>query len=76
MLYTLYWAQDKTFRSSDCTDETEFDVFNCLSIMENTSFLQELKFGAGDGTLHFYMFNYMLKAPGYLDGTKIATVLV
>ncbi|KAJ3301152.1 Glycylpeptide N-tetradecanoyltransferase 2 [Blyttiomyces sp. JEL0837] len=35
-----------------------FDVFNCLDMMENKKFLQELKFGKGDGDLHYYLYNY------------------
>jgi glycylpeptide N-tetradecanoyltransferase len=27
------------------------DVFNCLDLMENSSFIKELKFGPGDGKL-------------------------
>lgn len=26
--------------------------------MENSSFLAELKFGAGDGNLHYYLYNW------------------
>jgi glycylpeptide N-tetradecanoyltransferase len=29
----------------------DIDVFNALDIMENNTFLQELKFGQGDGHL-------------------------
>jgi len=35
-----------------------FDVFNGLTLMDNSLFLQEQKFGAGDGQLHFYLFNW------------------
>lgn len=35
-----------------------FDVFNALSIMDNVLFLEDQKFGAGDGQLHYYLFNY------------------
>jgi glycylpeptide N-tetradecanoyltransferase len=35
-----------------------FDVFNALSSLDNALFLDELKFGAGDGHLHYYLFNY------------------
>jgi glycylpeptide N-tetradecanoyltransferase len=41
----------------------DYDVFNALDIMENESFLKELKFGPGDGHLHYYLYNYRLKAP-------------
>jgi glycylpeptide N-tetradecanoyltransferase len=29
-----------------------------LSICDNPLFLEKLKFGAGDGILHYYLFNY------------------
>jgi len=36
-----------------------FDVFNCLEIHDNQSFLKDLKFGAGDGNLQFYLYNWI-----------------
>lgn len=36
----------------------EFDVFNCLDLLENQKFLEELKFGIGDGHLYYYLYNY------------------
>ncbi|KAJ3098399.1 hypothetical protein HDU97_004027 [Phlyctochytrium planicorne] len=38
--------------------KNNFDVFNCLDAMDNSTFLQELKFGRGDGNLHYYFYNY------------------
>ncbi|KKY39155.1 putative glycylpeptide n-tetradecanoyltransferase [Diaporthe ampelina] len=38
-----------------------FDVFNALSLMDNTLFLEQQKFGPGDGQLHYYLFNYRAK---------------
>ncbi|EGS22286.1 uncharacterized protein CTHT_0018070 [Thermochaetoides thermophila DSM 1495] len=35
-----------------------FDVFNALSLMDNPLFLEQQKFGPGDGQLHYYLFNY------------------
>ncbi|CAK7221208.1 glycylpeptide N-tetradecanoyltransferase [Sporothrix curviconia] len=35
-----------------------FDVFNALSIMDNALFLEQQKYGPGDGQLHYYLFNY------------------
>lgn len=35
-----------------------FDVFNALSLMDNSVFLEQQKFGPGDGQLHYYLFNY------------------
>ncbi|KAL6570202.1 glycylpeptide N-tetradecanoyltransferase [Orobanche minor] len=39
----------------------EFDVFNALDVMQNETFLKELKFGPGDGKLHYYLYNYRLR---------------
>lgn len=36
----------------------KFDVFNALSIMDNALFLEQQKFGPGDGHLQYYLFNY------------------
>ncbi|KAJ9137638.1 Glycylpeptide N-tetradecanoyltransferase [Coniochaeta hoffmannii] len=36
----------------------KFDVFNALSLLHNGLFLEDQKFGPGDGQLHFYIFNY------------------
>ncbi len=33
-------------------------MFNSLDIMENSSVLEELKFGEGDGNLHYYFYNF------------------
>mmetsp|Transcript_15164 Transcript_15164/g.20019 ORF Transcript_15164/g.20019 Transcript_15164/m.20019 type:complete len:499 (+) Transcript_15164:63-1559(+) len=34
------------------------DVFNALDIMDNSSFLSDLKFGIGDGHLQYYLYNW------------------
>ncbi|EFJ15161.1 hypothetical protein SELMODRAFT_234338 [Selaginella moellendorffii] len=39
----------------------DYDVFNALDIMHNEDFLKELKFGPGDGHLHYYLYNYRMK---------------
>ena len=36
----------------------DFDVFNALDLMENTKFLEKLKFGIGDGNLQYYLYNW------------------
>lgn len=36
------------------------DVYNALDIMENESILKDLKFGIGDGTLQYYLYNWRL----------------
>ncbi|KAI5818487.1 acyl-CoA N-acyltransferase [Pyronema omphalodes] len=35
-----------------------FDVLNALTLLDNTLFLEKQKFGAGDGQLHYYLFNW------------------
>ncbi|KAF8428180.1 acyl-CoA N-acyltransferase [Tirmania nivea] len=39
----------------------KFDVFNALTLLDNNLFLQDQKFGAGDGLLHYYLFNWRMK---------------
>jgi len=36
----------------------KFDVFNALTLADNCLFLEQQKFGAGDGQLHYYLYNY------------------
>jgi glycylpeptide N-tetradecanoyltransferase len=36
----------------------KFDVFNSLTLMDNVLFLEDQKFGKGDGQLHYYLYNY------------------
>lgn len=36
----------------------KFDVFNALTLLDNPLFLQEQRFGPGDGRLHYYLYNY------------------
>jgi glycylpeptide N-tetradecanoyltransferase len=35
-----------------------FDVYNCLDLMENEKVLTDLKFGRGDGSLQYYLYNW------------------
>jgi len=45
-----------------------FDVFNALTLHDSPLFLEQLKFGAGDGQLHYYLFNYRTKpVPGGIN---------
>ncbi|CAM0882335.1 unnamed protein product [Alopecurus aequalis] len=41
--------------------QKNYDVFNALDVMENEGFLKELKFGPGDGQLHYYLYNYRIR---------------
>lgn len=49
------------------------DVFNCLDLLDNREFLDALKFGKGDGNLHYYLFN--LKCP-FMESDKVGIVLL
>jgi glycylpeptide N-tetradecanoyltransferase len=41
-----------------CARSKQVDVFNCLDLMENATFVNELKFGIGDGHLQYYLYNF------------------
>jgi len=49
-----------------------FDVFNALDLMDNSKFLEELKFGIGDGNLQYYLYNWRCPA---IDNQKIGLIL-
>ena len=34
------------------------DVVNCLNIMDNEEFIEDLRFGLGDGNLQYYVYNW------------------
>jgi glycylpeptide N-tetradecanoyltransferase len=53
--------------------KNQFDVFNCLDIMENVTFLQELKFGKGDGNLQYYLYNWKCTS---MEPSKVGLVLL
>ncbi|KAL0491274.1 glycylpeptide N-tetradecanoyltransferase [Acrasis kona] len=38
----------------------DFDVLNCLDIMDNAQFIEKCKFGPGDGNLYYYLYNYKI----------------
>jgi glycylpeptide N-tetradecanoyltransferase len=40
--------------------QLDFDVLNCLDIMDNKTFIDKCKFGPGDGNLYFYLYNYKI----------------
>ena len=49
------------------------DVFNALEQMKNGEFLNELKFGQGDGNLQYYLYNYCCPT---LDPKDVGIVLL
>ena len=69
--YALLYAKEK------CSEQEAFDVFNCLDLMHNREFIQECKFGQGDGLLQFYLYNYLVVGEsGVISPDKIGTVLI
>ena len=49
-----------------------FDVFNALTVLDNPLFLEQLKFGAGDGQLNYYLYNYWARPiAGGVDAKNI-----
>ena len=37
-------------------------MFNALDLMDNAEFLEQLKFGIGDGNLQYYLYNWRCPA--------------
>ena len=52
----MFFCPDSELRLT--SPKAQFDVFNALTSHHNPLFLEQLKFGAGDGQLHFYLYNY------------------
>ena len=48
-------------------------MLNCLDLMDNGSFLRELKFGMGDGQLQYYLYNY---ASPVLEPKEVGLILL
>lgn len=72
--YLFYYASEKAFNAVEeglkerlnelmydaliLAKKFNFDVFNALTLLDNPLFLEQQKFGAGDGQLHYYLYNY------------------
>ncbi|ODN06142.1 Glycylpeptide N-tetradecanoyltransferase 1 [Orchesella cincta] len=50
--------QDLMFDALILARNEGFDVFNALDLMDNKEFLENLKFGVGDGNLQYYLYNW------------------
>ncbi|KAK9727794.1 glycylpeptide N-tetradecanoyltransferase [Basidiobolus ranarum] len=50
-----------------------FDVMNALELMHNMDFIEELKFGPGDGYLNYYLYNW--RCPP-IENEKMALVML
>uniref|UniRef100_A0A8C9GF87 Glycylpeptide N-tetradecanoyltransferase n=1 Tax=Piliocolobus tephrosceles TaxID=591936 RepID=A0A8C9GF87_9PRIM len=53
--------------------QNNFDVFNALEVMENKTIFSDLKFGEGDGSLKYYLYNWKCAS---CDPSKIGIVLL
>jgi glycylpeptide N-tetradecanoyltransferase len=55
-------AQSLVYDALILAKENGFDVFNALDLLDNGKFMQSLKFGIGDGDLHYYLYNWRTKS--------------
>ena len=55
--------------------ELDYDVFNALDIMDNSTTFEELLFSSGDGYLQYYVYNWKLKQT-ILKPSEIGIVLM
>lgn len=49
------------------------DVFNALDLMDNVEFLENLKFGIGDGNLQYYIYNWRCQ---FMEPNDVGLVLL
>jgi len=49
-------------------ERAKFDVFNALTLMDNVPLLEPLKFGAGDGLLNYYLYNWRTSPLAGMEG--------
>jgi len=49
-------------------DRAKFDVVNALTLMDNVPLLEPLKFGAGDGLLNYYLYNWRTSPVAGMEG--------
>ncbi|KAG0027025.1 glycylpeptide N-tetradecanoyltransferase [Podila clonocystis] len=53
--------------------KNDFDVYNALNLMDNALFTEDLKFGPGDGYLHYYLYNWRCRD---VDSHKVGLVML
>jgi glycylpeptide N-tetradecanoyltransferase len=75
-----FWTVARTVSLSDLTNDLfvhakseGFDVFNALDLMENQAIFEPLKFGIGDGLLHYYLYNWQT---GIMKPSEIGLILL
>ncbi len=75
VLVLLVWCQESnTYLVFNLRIAQEgIDVFNALDLMDNATMLEDLKFGPGDGLLHYYLFNWQCPQ---MDCSQVGLVLL
>ncbi|KAJ1913378.1 glycylpeptide N-tetradecanoyltransferase [Mycoemilia scoparia] len=53
--------------------DLQLDVFNCLNLSNNNMFIDELKFGKGDGLLNYYLYNWQARN---IEPNKIGFIML
>lgn len=77
--YSYYYVA-QTVSTTDLTNaalivarEAGMDVFNALDLHNNREFIKDLKFGRGDGSLRYYLYNYLCPA---MPSSKVGLVML
>lgn len=75
-----FWTAASTVSLADLTNDVfvkakqeGFDVFNALDVMENHAIFEPLKFGIGDGLLHYYLYNWQT---GVMKPSEVGLILL
>ena len=53
--------------------QNDFDVLNALNLLDNALYTDDLKFGPGDGYLHFYLYNWRCRT---VESDKLGLVML
>lgn len=56
--FSFIWLCQASLANHDVYFQLGYDVFNALDLLDNASFFEDLKFGIGDGNLHYYLYNW------------------
>ncbi len=46
----------------------------CAAVLQNSEVLRDLKFGIGDGQLHYYLYNWRVRSP--LTPNEVGLILM
>ena len=56
-----YTIKDLMHHCLKLAKDKKYDVFNALDVQQNADALKDLKFGVGDGNLHYYLYNWRIQ---------------